>query len=190
MRDAPTSTGTPTTVRSSASRRRSSRLWSAFLANPMPGSARIARCVDTRRDPLLDACAQRVADLADDVVVVRLLLHRAGRAAHVHRDVRGSGVRDHRQHLGVGCTARHVVDHRRAGLERAACHGRLRRVDAHRHAGVGNERAHDGQDTPQLFSRRRPARHPAASTRRRRRARPRPPRRVRVRGRSRPRASR
>ena len=116
----------------------------------MPGSARSAR-VDAGIDGALDPPPKLVADLSDDVGVVRLLLHRARRAAHVHRDVGGARFGDDGQHAAIGRSARNVVHHPRARIERGAGDRRLRRVDAHGNRGLRRERPHHRQDPAQLF---------------------------------------
>ena len=70
----------------------------AVLPNPMPGSTRMPVVGHAGGDRGVDATAEILADLAHDVVVRRILLHRARRALHVHRDEAGSGSATTRQH--------------------------------------------------------------------------------------------
>ncbi len=69
-------------------------------------------------------------DLEHDVVVVRVGLHRLGRAPHVHDDQSRVGGGDNAQHLGVGSAAGDVVHDDRARAERGCRHARFGRIDA------------------------------------------------------------
>ena len=57
-----------------------------------------------------------------------------GSAAHVHQDHRALARRHQWRHRGVGVERAHVVDDRRAHIQRDARDGRLARVDRDRHA--------------------------------------------------------
>ena len=83
LRDVPTTIGRPIAT-SSSSRPSSARLWSTRLAEP---DARVEPDLvlrDARGDRVLQALGQERLDVVDDVVVVRVVLHRARLAEHVH----------------------------------------------------------------------------------------------------------
>ena len=114
MREVPITTGRPSATISS-SRRSSSRLCSSVLPKPIPGSSRIRSSAipggDRERHPLLE---ERL-DVADDIVVVRVVLHRPRAAEHVHQAAVGAAVGDDAGHLGVAPQRGHVVDEGGAG---------------------------------------------------------------------------
>ena len=176
MREVPTTSGRPSAT-SSPSRRSSSRLCAAVLPKPIPGSSRMRSSAipspDGERQPLLE---ERL-DLRDDVVVAR-----SGAASCAARRACASGSSRRRAAAtsaaisGSARNARHVVDERRARVERGRGDGRLGGVDrdlrARRRrepATTGSTRAISSAAADRLGAR-------AASTRRRRRGCPRPAR--------------
>jgi hypothetical protein len=100
------------------------------------------------RDPL----AEKFGDLGHDVDVVRIFLHAARIALHVHQaDTRlacGDDLQRTRRAQGVD-----VVDHVGAGGQRGAHHFRLYRIDRQRHAAVAQGFDH-GQQAIDLLLRR------------------------------------
>ena len=89
--------------------------------------------------------------LAEQVVVVRGLLHGAGRPLHVHDDERRPGAGDDVAETRVEAQRRDVVDDRRPGCKGRLRHGGLRGVDAHRHAGARGQLPDDGHHAAQLL---------------------------------------
>lgn len=86
------------------------------------------------QDPLLrDAVCDRKlhplleegCDLADDVLVTRILLHRPRLSEHVHEAAVRAAAGDQLGHLRIAAERCHVVDQRRARLERRPRDGRL-----------------------------------------------------------------
>ena len=71
-------------ARARRARRSSSRLCSTVLPKPIPGSTQIRSLVDPGGDRRLDPLGEEGADLGDDVVVARVVLHRPRVAEHVH----------------------------------------------------------------------------------------------------------
>lgn len=76
-----------------------------------------------RRDPALlgalDGIRQPRRDLTDDIAIARPVLHGPWRASHVHEHHRHTRMSHDRSHRGIATERRHVVDHRRTGLDRA-----------------------------------------------------------------------
>jgi hypothetical protein len=96
------------------------------------------------RDPLgvdpgelgrLDPLPEILMHLADDVVVLRGLLHRRRIAPHVHQDDGGIATANDLEHRRIGA-ARHVVHDRGAGVQGLGSDARLPRVDRDRDRGV------------------------------------------------------
>ena len=96
-----------------------------------PGSAHNEPSVDPRGARPLESFDEEIADLGDDVGVLRRFLHRARLAAHVHDDHPGAGTRDDVEHAGIA-PGGDVVDDGGAGVERGRGDGRLPRIDADR----------------------------------------------------------
>jgi hypothetical protein len=72
------------------------------LAEPDPGIEADAIFGDTLCDGDREGCLEECGDLADDILVRRLLLHRPRLALHVHQADVCARVRDHARHLRVG----------------------------------------------------------------------------------------
>ena len=184
LREAPTSTGKPERHAARPARRSSAQLCAAVFAKPRPGSSTIA----ARSTPASTAASTRASSSArtsrDHVVVRRERVHPVAVAAPVHEDPRHPGLRDDRGHRRVGQTAGHVVDDRRAGLERRLGDRGAGGVDADRHA-LGDQVARSPAAPGAAPRRRRSGRRPAGWTRRRRRRCPHRPRASRARARRR-----
>ncbi len=96
------------------------------------------------------ALHEETMDLGHHVVVMRVGLHVAGLALHVHQ---------HHRHPGIGgrvqrallTQAEDVVDHAGAGLHGRSHHLRLEGVDADRHGGAGRKLFDHRQHALQFF---------------------------------------
>ena len=122
---------------------------------------RSARCRHASQPRSL---AQKSADFADDVVVVRPLLHGRGSPCMC---IRQTAHRRRQRLQRAGSPQRvDVVDHLRAGSERRAHHRRLAGVDRHRHRRAAQAFDAPAARAPAPRARRQAARR-AASTRRR-----------------------
>ena len=117
MREVPITTGRPSAT-SSSSRRSSSRLCSTVLPKPIPGSSRIRSSRDPGPHRERHALLEERLDVVHHVVVAGVVLHRARVAQHVHQAAVGAGAGHDAGHLGVAAQGGHVVDERRAGVER------------------------------------------------------------------------
>lgn len=95
-------------------------------------------------EPLLEEGAH----VGDDVVVLRVVLHRPRLAEHVHEAEVVAAVGDNARELRIGPERGDVVDHHGAERERPAGDLRLRRVDRQ---GSALEALEHGQDPPQLL---------------------------------------
>ena len=137
---------------SSGSDASSSRLCSSVLPKPMPGSAISASARDAGGARRVEPARRGTSPTSrDDVVVVRVALHRArARPACASRRSRRRPRRRRR-----ACRGRRaggdVVDDRRAGLERGARRRPPSGVDADGHRAVGGERLDDGEHPAQLL---------------------------------------
>ena len=160
--------GTPARGRDArAARARSARLCSSVLreADPRIDEDRIpanAGGLGARRP----ARAGASPTSRDDVVVVRVRLHRARRSPHVHRDEAGIVFGDDPQHVGVGVPPETSLTIARA--RRRARRTRTAALVVSMLTGTPSaaaSAAHDGDDACAAPRRRRPARHPAGSTR-------------------------
>ena len=98
-----------------------------------------------------EALLEERSHIGDDVVVARVVLHRARLAEHVHEAEIGIAVGDDTRHVRVGAERRDVVDHRCPERERSSGDLGLRRVDRDRSA---CQRREDRLDPPQLLGRR------------------------------------
>ena len=85
LREAPTSTG-DVEVAERADRAEQREVVLEVLAEPDPRVDAETVAADAGRDRRLDALGEELAHLGDDVVVVRIALHRLGIALHVHQD--------------------------------------------------------------------------------------------------------
>ena len=174
MRETPTSSGPSCARRGSA--RSSARLCASVLPKPMPGSSAMRSRGDARGHGDLGALGQERLDLGHDVVVARVVLHRARLAEHVHEAEVGAGAGHDRGHRAIAAQRRDVVDEHGAGGQRGLRDRGLARVDRDRDAVAPR-----GPRSPAARARARApparARSPGGSTRRRRRRarRPRPP---------------
>jgi hypothetical protein len=74
-------------------------------------------------------------DIAHDVVVAGIDLHRLWRALHVHGTDAGTRIEGDAEHVRVALQARDIVDDLGAQFDRPGGHHRLRRVNRDRHAG-------------------------------------------------------
>jgi hypothetical protein len=68
-------------------------------------------------------------DVSHHVVVAGIVLHRSRIAEHVHQAAVDACLGDHVGDPGIGAKSGHIVDVRRARLERSSGHGALRGVD-------------------------------------------------------------
>lgn len=84
------------------------------------------------------------AHVIDDVVVVRVVLHRPRLTTHVHETHVAPAVGHERRHVGVAQSG-DVVDERRARVERRLGHDGLHRVHGHARPGR-RESLHDRHD--------------------------------------------
>ena len=174
LREVPTSTGTSTRATSSGEAASSARLCSSGLPEADAGVGQIASSWTPAARAAASRSTRNVADLADDVVVVRV-----ASASCAARPACASTTNPAPAAATTPSTPGRpargdVVDDRGAGVERGGGDRGLGRVDAHRHpasAASARRRAAPGA-APRP---RRPARRRAGSTRRRRRARRRPP---------------
>ena len=96
------------------------------------------------------ALLEEGADVVDDVVVVRLPLHRLRFALHVHEDHRTAGVGDDVDHLRIHPESAHVVDDRDAGRESPPRDFGLVRVDGQHSRGLGPQPLDDREDARQF----------------------------------------
>ena len=149
LRDVPIRTAHPSVANRSRFRK-ISRLCAIVLPNPIPGSTAIRSRGMPRLGPL-HPTGQEVVDLADDVLVSRVVLHGPGDALHVHEHDPGAGLGDDPGHLGVAPHRGDVVDDRGAGGQGAAGDLGLGRVDGDRHAGLGGQRLDHRQHPAQLL---------------------------------------
>ncbi len=150
LREKPTQTGRPRSWKAS-SRLRRARLCAAVLPKPRPGSTDRPLGGDAGRLGRPEAGGEEAVDLGDEVVVARRLLHRPGRALHVHEDDGGAGAGHDPGHLRVGAERARVVDDVGAGVERGAGHAGLRRVDRDEDLGPLPQPPEDRKDPPQLL---------------------------------------
>ena len=81
------------------------------------------------RDRELDALLQERADVVDDVVVARVVLHRARLAEHVHEAAVAAAIGDEAGQLGLLAKGGDVVDVGGARVDRGLGDGELRGVD-------------------------------------------------------------
>ena len=124
LREAPTRIGAPTRSARVASAGEQGEVVVHGLAeaDARIGHERLgARCRPRRRPR--SRSAQERADLGDDVVVAGLVLHRAGLALHVHRDVARAGIGDDSEQVRIVATRGDVVDDRRPGFDRGGTTG-------------------------------------------------------------------
>ncbi len=98
-----------------------------------------------------EALEEVVSNLADDIVVVRLLLHGLRRAGHVHDDEAGLGGRGEAGHGGIAPETGDVVENVGPGVEGSPGHGGLHRIDGDEGAGLGTNRADDGEDAAEFL---------------------------------------
>jgi hypothetical protein len=105
-------------------------------------------CVDGGRDP----GDEKGRDVVDDVVVVRVELHRARLSAHVHGDVRGIRGGDDVEDLGIHPTARNVVHEKGTVRDRRVRDDRLGGVNADACA-EGGDRGDDRNHAVDFFGR-------------------------------------
>ncbi len=89
--------------------------------------------------------------LAQQILIVDLLLHGAGHTAQVHQDQAGARLRGEPRHAGIEPQPRDVVHDLGARAERGLRHLVLRRVDGDRDAQPRRRSLHDGEDTPELL---------------------------------------
>ncbi len=115
--DVPSTIGLPR-LRNSSSRFRIVRLCSSVLPNPMPGIDKDLLAVHTRLDGDRDPFFEIGHDLADHVVIDRILLHVARRALDMHDDHSCAVVCHHLRHVRREAESADVVHDRGAGLER------------------------------------------------------------------------
>ena len=87
-------------------------------------------------DRELDALLEEGADVVDDVVVARVVLHRARLAEHVHQAAVAAAIGDEAGQLGLLAEGGHVVDEGGAGVDRGLGNRELGGVDADLHAGA------------------------------------------------------
>ena len=104
------------------------------------------------RDRELGALLEEGADVVDDVVVARVVLHRARLAEHVHEAAVAAAIGDEAGELGLVAEGGDVVDVGGAGVDapRAAT-VELRRVDADLRAARRAAPATTGNDAAQLL---------------------------------------
>ena len=98
----------------------SARLWSTVLPNPIPGSSQTSLLGDARGDGVLEALDEERLDVVDDVVVVRVVLHRARLAEHVHEADVHAPLGAQAGEIGVVAQRGDVVDDVGAGVDRRA----------------------------------------------------------------------
>ena len=147
------------------------------LPKPNPGSTRRRERGMPARSQAAARALEEGAHFADDIVVMRRVLHRPGLALHVHQASRGAAFGDGLERAGRR-QRRHVVHERCAGRDRAAHHRGLARVDGNRNGERAREALDERDHAPQFLLVIDRRARPAASTRRPRRRWPRPPRRV------------
>ena len=154
LRDAPTSTGTPTRSTSvgDAGRAASRLCVDRSCRTRCPGSAISDSARDARVAPRPSSRSTRKSPTSrDDVVVARVVAAScAARPACASRRSRRPRRRPPEQ-VGVVAAGGDVVDDRRAGFERGRGDRGLRGVDADRDRGVGGERP-DHRDDPARLS--------------------------------------
>ncbi len=124
------------------------RPWRSRCPDP-PAPDRRAGRPPTAKD---DALPQLVAHFVHDVVVVGLLVHALGPAAHVHQDDRSHAARDDLGEPRLVAQAADVVDDGGPGGERGVGHRRLVGVHGDGHGDAAGQRLDHGHDAPQLFA--------------------------------------
>lgn len=91
-------------------------------------------------------------DFHDDVAVAGIELHRAGCALHVHRTDTSPRVASYREHGGVSCQARHIIDDFGPDLDRSGRHFPLRGIDRNGHPRLGRQPPDHFDDPPEFLS--------------------------------------
>ena len=119
LREAPITTGRPSATISS-SRRSSSRLCSSVLPKPIPGSSQTRSSASPAPTANAEPLLEEGRDVRDDVVVARVVLHRARLAQHVHQAHSAPDSGHERRHARVAAERGDVVDERRARAASAA----------------------------------------------------------------------
>ena len=105
FRDAPTTNGAPACAATRGKGAQQREVVRERLAEADAGVDEDPVTGDAGRDRGVDPRTEILADLAHDVRVDRVVLHRPRRALHVHRHETGSVLGDRRQHRRIGGAA-------------------------------------------------------------------------------------
>lgn len=122
-----------------------------ILAKPEAGVESDALRVDALALELSESLGKVIADLADDVIVVRTLLHGLGRAGHVHDDETGLGSCGKAGHGGVATESGHVVEDVGSGIQRGTGDGGLHGIDGDEGLRLGTNGADDRDDATEFL---------------------------------------
>jgi len=106
---------------------------------------------DPRRHGRLGPRRQKGDDLGHDVVIARVVLHRLGRALHMHQHHLAAQFGGGRQAVGRMVQGRDVVPHRRPGDDGGAGDGGLHGVDADPAVPARANLGDQGRDAGDLF---------------------------------------
>ena len=101
----------------------------------------------------VDALRKMRGHFGDDIIIVRILLHGARCASHVHENNGACALRRDVRHIIIALQRRDIVDDLRAGRDGGARHRCLRGVDAQRGSGFRGESFDDRKHAAQFLFR-------------------------------------